>query len=215
MKNELLIYLADDHEIVAAGIATLLKEIDSIREVVVFNSGKQLYDTCLLQQPDLVFLDYAMPIWDGEKTLVALMAKYPSIRVIMLTMNNEKKIIEDCILKGAKAFLNKNSSVQELADAISTVLNGQIYYAREALLSISGVNTAQKQQDVHDVQLSTRELEVLKLLCDGFSPKEIAQQLFLSPRTTETHKKNIMEKMGVNSVAKLISVSLRTKIITD
>lgn len=215
MKENLLAYLADDHEIVAAGLATLIKGIDGIREVQIFDSGKRLFNACFEKKPELVFLDYAMPEWDGQKTLIALGQQFPSIQVIMLTMNNEKKIIEDCISHGARAFLNKNSSVQELEAAINAVLNGQIYYSREALLSISGVNEAPKKQDVFDVQLSVREMEVLKLLCDGFSPKEIAQQLFLSPRTTETHKKNIMEKLGVNSVAKLVSVALRSKIIID
>ena len=208
-------YLADDHEIVAMGLATILLKIESIKEVKIFKNGKTLFDYCQEKCPDIVFLDYEMPVLDGVTTLVNLKNKFPNLPVLMLTMVNEKKIIEDCISKGASGYLNKNCTMTELEDAIAACMNGNIYYSREALVTLSGVSTVSPFETKNSAQLSAREMEVLKLLCDGLSPKEIAQQLFLSPRTTETHKKNIMEKLEVNSIAKLISVALRSKIITD
>jgi DNA-binding NarL/FixJ family response regulator len=154
-----------------------------------------------------------MPVWDGKTTLIELKKFKAEIPVLMLSMLNEKAIIQDCITNGAIGFLNKDCSLSEFKEAIQSAIDKEVYYSREALKALSGVSNSTPTNLLQSFEFSEREIEILKLLCDGLSPKEIAEQLFVSPRTVEKHKDNIMRKMEVNSVAKLISTALKNKLI--
>lgn len=207
-----LIYIADDHRIVAKGIASLLLKVDSSLNVEIFSNGLELYEACERVLPQLVFLDIDMPIWDGRKTLVELKKDFPKLKCMMLSMNNEKAIIDDCICKGANGYLNKDCTEAELYEAITT--KDDLYFSLDVLKKLSGY---QKQANTTPFSLqdplTERELEILSLFCEGLSPKEIADKIFLSPRTVETHKKNIMQKMDVNTIGKLISIALKNKLV--
>ncbi|MCC6180725.1 MAG: response regulator transcription factor [Bacteroidia bacterium] len=208
----LKISLADDHNIVAQGLASLINQIPNISTLKIFNNGKELFDNCLIEQPDIVFLDFEMPIWDGKKTLKELKIKFPNIRCYILSMLNEKAIIDDCISKGASGYLSKNCTLNELHEAINNT--SEVYFSKEVLTHLSGYGTTKKEQVfLLNEPLTDREKEVLSLLCDGLSPKEIAENLFVSIRTIDTHKTNIMQKFDVNSVGKLISVAIKNKIV--
>lgn len=212
-KTTTTIFLADDHELVANGIASILENCIENVTVSVFKNGKLLYEGCNDISPDLIFLDYEMPVWDGKTTLIELKKFKAEIPVLMLSMLNEKAIIQDCIANGAIGFLNKDCSINEFKEAIKSAMDKEIYYSREALKALSGVSNASQTNLLQTFDFSEREIEVLKLLCDGLSPKEIAEKLFVSPRTVEKHKDNIMQKMDVNSVAKLISTALKNKLV--
>ncbi len=212
MNNSITIYLADDHNIVAQGIANLLQQINNVHSVKIFSNGKELYEACEIKLPNIVLLDLDMPVWDGRKTLTELKEKFPQLHCIILSMNNEKEIIEDCIKKGASGYLNKDCTIVELQEAIFT--NEPIYFSKDVLKSIITYQKANNTSGYTLIEpLTERELEILGLLCEGLSPKEIADKIFLSPRTVETHKKNIMFKLNVNSIGKLISVALKNKLI--
>ncbi len=209
--NTLSIYLAEDHNIVAQGIANLLKQVTGGAEVTVFKNGKELFEACGAHLPGLVFLDVEMPVWDGRKTLIHLKKHYPGLPCFMLSMLNEKYIVQDCMEKGASGYLSKDCTLDELNEAVSLSPSG-IYYSKEVLKVLSGMETSTLPGS-HHISLSDREKEILSLLCDGYSPREIAEQLFLSARTVETHKTNVMQKMEVKSVGKLISVALKNKMV--
>lgn len=210
--NSLKIFLADDHQLVANGIASLLKEIDFVSSVSIFSNGKELTQALKAEIPDFILLDVEMPIFNGIQTIELISNLYPSIPCCMLSMVNDKTIIEKCIELGASGFLNKDCSTHELHEAISSIQKGEIYYSKEALKSLCGLKKPMSENQ-NLFEISDRELEVLALLCDGSSPKEIADKLFLSHRTVETHKNNIMKKFEVNSVTKLISIALKNKIV--
>lgn len=208
----IIIYLADDHNIVAEGLGALIKQIPEVTLVQIFSNGSDVFDACCNQLPNIVFLDLEMPIWDGRKTLIKLKEKFPTLRCLILSMLNEKAIIEDCLEKGASGYLNKDCSVIELQEAILST--DDYYFSKEVLKSMSGFSTTKLVKQYHLTEpLTERELEILALLCEGLSPKEIAHKIYLSPRTVETHKKNIMQKMDVNSIGKLISVALKNNLI--
>ncbi len=207
------IFLADDHELVANGIASILDNCIENVTVSVFKNGKLLYEACNDKSPDLIFLDYEMPVWDGKTTLIELKKFKAEIPVLMLSMLNEKAIIQDCVTNGAIGFLNKDCSLSEFKEAIHSAMNQQIFYSREVLKVLSGTVTSSQNNFQKNFDFSEREIEILRLLCDGLSPKEIAEQLFVSPRTVEKHKDNIMQKIEVNSVAKLISTALKNKLV--
>ena len=205
------VYIADDHNIVAQGIASLLKQTSLVAQVTIFKNGQDLFKHCAIQIPHIVFLDLEMPGWDGRKTLVEIKKNYPAVLCYMLSMLNEKFIIEDCIKKGASGYLNKDCSLQELSEAIESPA-GEVYYSKEVLKILSGIHQPTGVFTLSE-PLSERESEVLGLLCKGLSPKEIAGKLFLSIRTIETHKTNIMQKFDVGTVDKLISLAIKNKVV--
>lgn len=213
METNYTIFLADDHELVAQGLSTLLLQIQNVRNVVIFKNGKELYQACLNTKPDFIFLDYEMPVWNGKETLIQVKNNFPKIPVLMLSMLNEKSIIKDCIHLGASAYMHKDSSIEELHEAIEKASKSEIYYSNEVKKALSGTLKNQTGQLALKEEISEREMEILKLLCDGLSPKEISEKLFLSQRTVETHKTNIMHKFEVNSIAKLISIAIKNRIV--
>lgn len=207
------VYIADDHNIVAKGIATLIAKFSEVEKVEIFPNGKELYNACCNIKPDVVFLDMGMPIWDGKTALIELKKKFPTLRCIMLSMYNEKEIINDCIHNGASGYLNKDCSEIELRQAI--IAKDEIYYSKKVLTALNDTDEHTQNSEIFPLkeQLSKREIDILTLLCEGMNPKEIAKKLFLSIRTVETHKTNIMTKFEVNSVGKLISLVLKNNVI--
>lgn len=208
-ENGLLVYIADDHRIVAEGIKSLIENTGLTKEVRYFKNGQELFNECKIEIPDSVFLDLEMPIWDGRKTLEEISLNFPEVRCMILSMNNEKYIIEDCVQKGAKGFLDKNCTSEEISKALSN--DEDLYFSVNILKILT--SPSKIEQNIEFEPLSEREREILKYLSDGLSPKEIADKVFLSVRTVETHKNNIMQKFQVNSVGKLISLALKNKLV--
>jgi DNA-binding NarL/FixJ family response regulator len=126
MHRNLDVYFADDHQLVAKAIADLLLKINGIAVVKTFSNGKELYHACLSKMPDLVILDIQMPEWNGITTLKKL-NEINSVPAIMLSMNDEKTVIEECMREGAKGYLNKDCTQEELQNAIITVMGGNIF----------------------------------------------------------------------------------------
>ena len=130
---------------------------------------------------------------------------------IMLTMLNNKEVIQKSVDKGAKGFLFKNASSNELADAIKKVAKGESYFSGDVALTLLSKNTHNQLQSL-DV-LTDREIEILKLVAEGYSSPEIGQKLFISPRTVDTHRNNLIQKLNVNGVAGLIRFAVMNKVI--
>jgi DNA-binding NarL/FixJ family response regulator len=207
-----VIYLADDHAIVAQGVAQLLQSLPNVQEVVVFNSGKVLYEAMLQISPTLIILDIEMPEWTGIDTLKKI-KENNTVPCIMLSMNDEKYIIQECMKLGASGFMPKDCTVDELQEAVDVVLDGGTYLGEK----IAKILATKKTDDNNVFELTTditkREHEILKNLCDGLTCKEIADKLFLSARTVETHKKSIMAKFDAHTTGKLISLAIKYKFV--
>jgi len=205
------IYLAEDHTIVAQGLSLLISQLREVKSVQTFPNGKDLFEVCRNNLPDVVFLDISMPEWNGIFTLEKLQEHLPELRCIMLSMHNEKELINECIRKGASGYLNKDCTKEEFFEAINST---EIpYFSKRVLKELSGYGTEKESIDFPKVNLTNKETEILELICDGMTSKEIAAKLYLSQRTVETHKANIMQKFEVNSVGKLISIVLKNKLV--
>lgn len=211
-EKQIEVYLADDHEIVAKAIANLLMSSGNIKQVSTFLTGKELYDACLSKMPDLVILDMEMPGWNGMATLKKL-KELSQVPVIMLTMNDEKRLIEEAIKEGAKGYLHKNCTLEELQTALTTVLSGNIFLSEETKKIMVGLKKSSSDYPGLTEPLTEKDLEVLKLVCEGLTSREIGEKLFLSPRTVETRKNNLMQKFNVQSTGKLIAIALKHKIV--
>lgn len=151
-----------------------------------------------------------MPIWDGIKTLQEVKANFPETPCFMLSMLEEKSVIEECMALGASGYLHKDSSKEEMRNAIMHGVQGKLFFSEEANKILAGKRNKSNTNSIElSEPLTERELEILEKICDGLTSEEIGEELFVSHRTVETHKKNLMEKFGVNSTGKTITLKNR------
>lgn len=210
-----IVYLADDHQLISETIATTIKNHPNITQIRIFHDGESLYRAFLSQKPHLVFLDLEMKGWSGIKTLEALNPRKNNVTVIVLSMVEERSIIKRCFELGACGYLHKDSKTEELFEAIDACMRSERYLSQETQRILNGerqVSFSTNEQE--QIILTDREKEILKHVCEGLSNKEIGQILFISDRTVETHKRNIMDKFGVSSTGKLITLSLKANLLS-
>ncbi len=201
--------ITDDHQLVRQGLAALLGALDFVDLIGEASNGQQLLSLLKSgKKPDVVLLDVDMPVMNGLETLEHLARDAFGVKVIMMTMLNDRTVVQEAVSKGAKGFLFKNASANELADAIQKVSQGAVYLSSEVSMfllqpeSHNGKSAAVQQ-------LSEREIEVLRLIAEGLSSTEIGEQLFISPRTVDTHRNNLIHKLGVNGIAGLVRFALQ------
>lgn len=207
--NNDLVYIADDHIMVAQGIGSLLQQV-GYSNIQLFTNGNELVKACNAQKPALVFLDIYMPDGDGISTLKKLRSSGFGMPILMLSMTAEKKYVDTSMEEGANAYLHKSCDALEINNAINAVKKKEIYISE----TVNYVNTGAIKVNINreyylKEALTKREIEILEKFCDGLSTEEIAQQLFLSWATVDTHKKNIMQKFGVNTLTKLVAVAIK------
>jgi DNA-binding NarL/FixJ family response regulator len=199
-KPRLLI--ADDHRILLDGIAGLLRAEGSFEVADTAMNGYEVLELTEKNNYDLCLLDISMPKLDGLDTARLLRQKKPGLKIIMLTTYNDKEIITELIHIGVSGYLLKNSGQQELVDAIKRVMAGRYYFSEDVEKII--IEKVAEKQKPEVVRFTGRELEVFELLIKNYNNNKTATQLHISPRTVETHRKNIMQKTNTHSLAELI-----------
>ncbi|HSA78187.1 MAG TPA: response regulator transcription factor [Nitrospirota bacterium] len=209
MKIKVL--LADDHVMMRGGLRMLLEQHAELAVVGEAEDGRETVRLAKKLLPDVVVMDIAMPDMNGIEATRQLFADRPGVKVIALSMHSDRHFVSEMLKAGATAYLLKQCAVDELITAIKTVLKNQTYLSP----CISGVvvdhfvrNTSKSGSSVFS-QLSDREREVLQLITEGKTSKEIASQLNLSIKTVEAHRMNIMEKLDIHTVAELTKYAIR------
>lgn len=213
MEQTIKIILADDHQLVRKGFLALLGALDFVEVSGEAANGQEVIG--LLRRgirPDVVLLDYEMPVLNGLETLDQIRRDFFGVKVILLTMLHERELIQHAVEKGVNGFLFKNASLDELGEAIRRVARGETYFASEVTLTLLKPTAATPGQAAL-AQLTERELEVLRLVAQGFSSTEIGAQLFISPRTVDTHRNNLIQKLGVNGIAGLVQFAIKNKLV--
>ena len=209
--EKIKVLLVDDHQIILDGIKSLLEGTPDIDVVALANNGREALNTFDILSIDIVLMDIDMPNLNGIDATKQISAKFKDVKVIMLTMHNESSMINNLIDIGASGYLLKNSSKEELLDAIYKVFKGEKYFSTEVTMSL--LNKNQSKSSSSKVDFTKRELDVIKLLVDGHTNKEVGDKLFISHRTVDTHRTNIMKKVGVNNVAGLISFAIKNGLV--
>ncbi len=212
MEQKIKLLLADDHQLVRKGFLALLEELDFVEIVGEAANGKEAIS--LLRngaKPNVVLLDYEMPLMNGLEATEEIKRDHFGVKVIMLTMLQSKELVQEAVEKGVSGFLFKNTSLEELSAAIQCVAAGGTYFSSEVALTL--LESVPNPDAPRLAQLSEREIEILKLVAKGLSSTEIGQQLFISPRTVDTHRNNIIHKLDVVGIAGLVQFALRNKLI--
>ncbi len=211
--NPIRVLIADDHALVRAGIRALVERIDGV--VVVGEAGKGSEALELVRQlsPDLLLLDITMPDGNGFDVLDQLTKHYPEIRVIVLTVHEAGEYAIRAVREGAAGYLPKSAASTELEDAIRTVVNGKRYISPEtAQNTIIEQGSRGTKRDLL-ATLSPRQREVLRLIAEGRTTKQIARELEISVKTVETHRAQLMERLGIHDVAGLVRYAIIVGII--
>lgn len=209
------IIVVDDHQIVIDGIRALLLLNKNIKIVGTANNAEQFWKLLEKQSPQVVLLDRQLPTMDGIEITQQLIAQEQPLRVLMLTANTDKGTILQAIQAGVHGFLPKECSKEELVLAIEKVAQGEYYFGKN-IAPVVYQNFAQQMsgnKKQSNTKLTNREIQVIRGFANGQTYKEIGAALFISPRTVETHKKNIYTKLGFQNQADLIKYAIREGII--
>lgn len=202
----------DDHEIVRQGMAFLLLPFEDIDVVGSAGNGSEALAMCKELKPDVVLMDMVMPEMDGPTVTQAIRKRFPNVQVLVLTSFHDQAKVARAMQAGAIGYLLKGVSIDELADGIRSAYAGKPVMAPEAMQAI--VRASQAGQAVAD-DLSERELEVLALLVQGKTNREIAEELLISLPTVKTHLRNIYGKLGAANRAEAASLAIRHGLISD
>ena len=211
--------IADDQVLFLRGLKYILEDFNDIELVIEASNGRELLDAIPENTPDVVLMDMKMPVMDGMEATKALKASYPGIKVILLSMFDDERLITHMMENGANGYLLKNEEPHILKEAIDSVLEKDLYfndYVSKALLKGLQHKKAplpSLQSDKPEMHLTPREKEVLELICQELTTAEIAQQLYLSTRTVEGHRKNLLEKTGVRNTAGLVIFAVKNELI--
>lgn len=213
--------LCDDHTLFRAGMATILGQVHDFELVLEAANGQELIDKIARKTPDVVLLDLQMPVMDGTATADHLREKYPLVKIIILTMHDEDRMVLHLLEKGVSGYLLKDAEADEVERAIRKVMDDGVYLNefvsramhRRMTNKPTGLTTSTSPFYNSKVLLSEREKEVLSLLCDGLSTNEIGEKVCLSPRTVEGHRLRILEKTGTKNTAGMVAYAFRNHLV--
>lgn len=212
--NSIRVLLADDHNLVRAGLRALLDGMPNIEVVAEARDGVEAIRLVEQTSPSIALLDIAMPGLSGLAACRSIHARFPGTRVVLLTMYDSHEYVSEALRSGAAGYLIKDSAVDELASAIAEVAAGGIYLSPRISRQLARA-VATGAQGPGEAGLTARQSEVLSLVAGGRSSKEIASQLDLSVKTIETHRTQIMDRLGIRDVAGLVRYAIRTGLVSS
>lgn len=212
----LSILLVDDHTLVRAGLRSLLERIPQVDSVCEAGSGAQAIEIVARLMPDIVIMDIGMKGMSGLEATARIKAGFPKVQVAMLSMFSSEEHVLQALRAGASGYLLKDAATAELPLALEAVAHGEVYLSPpiskqvvDAYMQRTGSGGPSPEM------LTPRQREILVLIAEGASTKQIARQLDLSPKTVETHRAQLMERLGIHDMAGLIRFAVRTGLVVD
>jgi DNA-binding NarL/FixJ family response regulator len=207
--------IADDHQIFVDGLKALLGEEKNLTIVGEAANGHQVLAILADTPADVVLMDINMPGMDGLETTRIIREKYPEVKVLALSMHDSSQYITDLLQAGAAGYVLKNTGKAELLEAIESIHSGIAYYSPSVTATImQTVRNAKKESASDEIQLSKREIDVIRLIAEEHTTQEIADKLFISQHTVETHRKNLLSKLNVRNTAGLVKYALQKGLVS-
>lgn len=214
--NKIKIVLVDDHRLFLDGIKSLLSEVDFIDIIGEASSGNEALDLLTNIKPDIIMMDISMKGLSGIDVSKEITKLFPDIKIMILSMHTNEEFVINAIKAGAKGYLSKDTSKEELLDAIQIIQEGGECYSKlisENFLKSYVKKYKAEQSLIENKILTQREIEILKLAVHGLSNKEIADKLFISTKTVDSHKNNIMQKLKLKNTAEMVLYAVKNKLI--
>ncbi len=210
--NQIKIAIADDYKIFRQGLKVGLASDQNLQVLMEADNGDELIQLLAQEQPDVVIMDLKMPVLDGMEATKIIRSRFPEVKVLVVTMYEDDKFIIHLMEIGANGYLVKNSEIDEIKKAIYSVHENGYYFndiVNKALLKKLFLKGNMKPTFNHNVELTERELEVLKLICEEKTAVEIGKEIFLSPRSVEGIRQRLIEKVGVRNTAGLVMFAVK------
>lgn len=207
--------IVDDHKLIQNGLKAIIDTVHNISVVKSCNNGEEAitYLKNNAHKIDVVLMDITMPKMNGIESTEIITKLHPSIAVLALTMHSDEAYIMKMINAGALGYILKDSEREKLVDAIKTVYRKEKYYSNEVSLKLINILLNKNKIADSDAELSKREIQIIQLITDGISKKEVAKKLSISVRTIETHRHNIYKKLQIKNTAELVRYALSKKIV--
>jgi len=213
MSNITKIALVDDHTLFRTGLAGLLSQHDGFEVVADVGSGEEFLAMLPSLDVDVVFMDISMPGIDGAETTRRALAERPELRIVTLSMYGDEHYYTRMMESGASGFLLKDSDIEEVYNAVEVTMAGDSYFSSALLGTLTRNMSMLTVDEPDDDALSNREVEILVEVCRGLSNQEIADKLFISKRTVDKHRANIMEKTGCKNTANLVVYAIKNHLV--
>jgi DNA-binding NarL/FixJ family response regulator len=213
MEEKLKIFIVDDHEFFRNGLKMVVNRLKYAKVTGEAANGKEFLEMLGKEEPDIVLIDIQMPLMNGIEATRLALEEYPDLKIVALTMFDDEEYVQSMIDAGAKGFLLKNITKEILDQALQAIQSGKNYYSPELFNFFTKKVVSEPRYDEEEVQLTRREKEILQLICDGLTNKEIADRLFISERTVVGHKSNLLAKTNTKSSVGLLSYAIRNKLV--
>lgn len=211
------ILIADDHKMFVDGLVSILKGEEDIQVAATCFEGPEIFHILKKQEVDVILLDINLPGMNGIEVTKQMGQEYPSTKILALSMHNEESFVTEILKHGALGYILKNTDRNELISAIRTVYNGQTYFSKDVTQTImkSLVKKDKQKQSFNVIipKISRREKEVLQLIVKEFTTQEIADQLFISLKTVESHRSSLLSKLNVRNTAGLVRMAIEHQLI--
>ena len=212
--NPTRLLVADDHALVRAGIRAFLERIPNIEVVAEASDGREVVELVAKQQPDIVLMDIAMPGLNGLEATRQIVETWPQARVIILSMHASEEYVWQALRAGARGYLLKGASLAELELALSSVVRGEMYLSPPlSQPAITEYVQRTGKDRAREEKLTARQREILSLIAEGKSTKQVALQLNISVKTVESHRTQIMQRLNIHDVAGLVRYAIKTGLV--
>jgi len=205
--------ITDDHEMVLKGIETMLDNTPEIKVVGTYKNASETIKNIAKDQPDVLLLDINLPDINGIDLCKQLLKKDPDLKIIALTNFDETSFVKRILNNGAHGYLLKNTDKLELLDALKTVLSGEQYLQKDIQKKLLLQAVGKKSSNTLLIKLTRREKEVLQAISEELTTQEISEKLFISPKTVETHRMNLMSKLGAKNSVGIIKIAIEKQLL--
>lgn len=215
MYTPIKIVIADDHEIFRDGFKVMLRKQEDLQVIAEAENGRELLQVVEQHQPDVVITDIKMPLVDGIEATRAIKSRWPHIEVVALSMFDEENLVVDMLEAGAKGYLLKNTHKAEVVQAVKAVYKGDTYYCNATSTKLAQMIAKSHFNPYKNNKKPTfteKEVEIIRLICQELSNKEIASQLNLSTRTIEGYREKILEKIDARNIAGLVIYAIKNNL---
>lgn len=215
MVRKLKLYIVDDHKLFREGLKLLLSTQDFVHHIYEASNGREFVENLSLVDCDIVLMDIEMPEMNGIEATEAALRLRPDLKVIVLSMYGDEQYYYKMVDAGVKGFVLKSSGIEKVITAIHKVAEGDNYFSEELLMNIlNNMREGNKSEpELPDNEISGREMEILYHVCLGLSNQEIADKLFISKRTVDKHRANLLSKTGCRNTAALVMYAIKNKMI--
>lgn len=217
LERPVRVVVADDHTLFRKGLTMILSELENVEVSFDASNGKDVLNYLKSNNADIVLLDLDMPVMDGWETSKKILSKFPGIHIIIISMNDSLEVIAELIEIGVHSYLVKTAEPHEVKKAIQSVMSNDFYYnhlVSKALRQNFQKQSVHRPDNIEASNLSKREVEVLELICQELTVKEISEKLFLSEQTVLTHRKHLMKKIQAKNAVSLVRYAIQNKIVS-